>query len=189
MELFPACLTSPPAKCLHKLLCHTLRSGGLVYWYVISCWSVGLISMVYLLVISIVIEVQQPFFCIPYKCSGSLCKCCDGSGMSVGLQILLLLLGRSLAVVFLSGLSHVLLAILVCFVQCPGLVVVGFQLGSRPASLRLVRHGAMLFTWEQSATEYVCCKFSDDWKFSTFLHVASLRKLNSFLMLVLKSSM
>ena len=47
----------------------------------------------------------------------------------------------------------------------------------------------MLFTCEQSAAEYVCCKFSDVWKFSMFLRVASLRKLNSFLMLVLKSSM
>ena len=63
--------------------------------------------------------------------------------MSVGLQIVLFLLGRSLAVVFLSGLSHVLLAILVYFVQWPGLVVVGFQLGLCPASLHLVHHGVI----------------------------------------------
>ena len=47
----------------------------------------------------------------------------------------------------------------------------------------------MLFTCEQSAAEYVCCKFNDVWKFLMFLRVASLRKLNSFSMLVLKSSM
>ena len=28
--------------------------------------------------------------------------------------------------------------------------------------------------------EYICWRFKDDWKFSTFLHVASLRSENSF---------
>ena len=75
------------------------------------------------------------FSCIPYKCSGSLSRHCDGSGMSVGLQIaLLLLLSHSLVGVFQRGLSHILLAILVYFVQCPGLVVVGFQQVSHPAN-------------------------------------------------------
>ena len=66
------------------------------------------------------------FSYIPYEYSGSLGRCCDGSGMSVGLGIALLLLGCSLVGVFQCGLSHILLAMLVYFVQCPGLVVVGF---------------------------------------------------------------
>ena len=83
------------------------------------------------------------FFYIPYECSGSLGRSNDGSGTSVGLQIVLLLLGHSLAGVFLFGLFHILLAVLVYFVQCPGLVVVGFQLGSCLASLCLVLPGAI----------------------------------------------
>ena len=55
------------------------------------------------------------FSYIPYEYSGSLGRCCDESGMSVGLQIALLLLGCSLVGVFQCGLSHVLLAILVYF--------------------------------------------------------------------------
>ena len=51
------------------------------------------------------------FFYIPYECSGSLHRCCDGSGMSVSPGIVLLLWGWSLAVVSLSGLSHVMLAL------------------------------------------------------------------------------
>ena len=137
MELFPACLTSPPAPVSYGkdqglgllvynlMLVHRPRKHSL---------SPGNIS-----------HHRGPvaFFYIPYECSGSLCRCCDGSGMSVGLQIVLLLLGHSLVGVFLSGLSHILLAMLVYFVRCPGLVVAGFQLGSHLASLHLVHPGVI----------------------------------------------
>ena len=142
VKLFPVHLASSLAEYLHKLLCHTVRTRGLVCGSVISHWgwSISLIHTVYLLVISIIVKA---FFYIPYECFGSLHRCYDGSGTSVGLQIVLLLPGRSLAGVFLSDLSHILLAMLVYLVQCPGLVVVGFRLGSHPASLRLVRPGAI----------------------------------------------
>ena len=61
MELFPVCLTSSSAVCLYKLLCHMMRSRGLVNWYIILSWSVGLVHMIYLLVISVIVKVQQPF--------------------------------------------------------------------------------------------------------------------------------
>ena len=77
------------------------------------------------------------------QCSGSLGRCCDGSGMSVGLRIALLLLGCSLVGVFQCGLSLVLLAMLVYFVRCPSLVVVGFRQVSRPANLCLLHPGTV----------------------------------------------
>ena len=50
-------LTSSLAEYLHKLLGRMVRTGGLVCWYVVLCWewSVGLIRIVYLLIVSIVI--------------------------------------------------------------------------------------------------------------------------------------
>ena len=66
------------------------------------------------------------FSYIPYEYSGSLGRCCDGSGMSVGLRIALLLLGCSLIGVFQCDLSRILLAMLVYCVRCPSLVVAGF---------------------------------------------------------------
>ena len=56
------------------------------------------------------------FFYIPYKCSGSLHRCCDGSDMSVSPGNVLLLRGQSLVVVSLFGLSHVMLSLKVYFV-------------------------------------------------------------------------
>ena len=60
VELFPARLISPLAEYLHKLLCRTVRTRGLVWGYVISCWewSVGLVCTVFLLIVSIVVELQ-----------------------------------------------------------------------------------------------------------------------------------
>ena len=60
MELFPARLTSPLAEYLHKLLCRMARTRGLLCRYVILCleWAIGLVRMVYLLIVSIVVELQ-----------------------------------------------------------------------------------------------------------------------------------
>ena len=113
-------LTSSSAECLYKLLHRTMGSRGLVDWYVVSSWAISLICTIYLPVII-------TFSYIPCECSGSLGRYYDGSGMSVGLQIALLLhLGHSPVGVFHCGMSRLLLAILVYFVPCPGLVVVGF---------------------------------------------------------------
>ena len=51
------------------------------------------------------------FFYIPYECSGSLHRCCDGSDTSVGPGNVLLLQGRSLVAVSLFGLSPVVLSL------------------------------------------------------------------------------